>query len=91
MWSRVVDLVQGKPKAVEASSPIRLLDNYRRVMRSVPNVGQEHLLRHFFKDMVRRRFDVDVRLPGSRLATYVAGLLVDFTHDYHGLQRALEG
>ena len=30
--------------------------------------------------MVRRRFDADVRLPDARLAAYVSGLLVDFTH-----------
>jgi hypothetical protein len=30
--------------------------------------------------MVRRRFEADVRLPDSRLAAYVSGLLVDFTH-----------
>jgi hypothetical protein len=30
--------------------------------------------------MVRRRFEADVRLPDPRLAAYVSGLLVDFTH-----------
>jgi hypothetical protein len=30
--------------------------------------------------MVRRRFDADVRLPDARLAAYVSGLLMDFTH-----------
>lgn len=30
--------------------------------------------------MVQRRFDADVRLPDARLAAYVSGLLVDFTH-----------
>jgi hypothetical protein len=37
-------------------------------------------LRHFFNGLVRRRFDADVRLPDARLAAYVSGLLVDFTH-----------
>lgn len=30
--------------------------------------------------MVRRRFEADLRLPDPRLAAYVSGLLVDFTH-----------
>ena len=30
--------------------------------------------------MVRRRFDADVHLPDPRIAAYVSGLLVDFTH-----------
>jgi len=42
--------------------------------------GHDHPLRHFFTDMVRRRFDADVRLPDPRLSAYVSGLLVDFTH-----------
>jgi hypothetical protein len=37
-------------------------------------------LRRFFADVVRRRFDEDLRLPDRRLAAYVSGLLVDFTH-----------
>ena len=42
--------------------------------------GRDHPLRHFFSDVVGRRFDADVRLPDPRLASYVSGLLVDFTH-----------
>ncbi len=49
-------------------------------MRREHAVGLEHPLRRFFADMVRRRFDADVRLPDPRLAAYVSGLLVDFTH-----------
>jgi hypothetical protein len=30
--------------------------------------------------MVQRRFDADVLLPDARIAAYVSGLLVDFTH-----------
>jgi hypothetical protein len=48
--------------------------------RSVNIVGRDHPLRRFFNDMVARRFDADVRLPDPRLAAYVSGLLVDFTH-----------
>ena len=43
-------------------------------------VGRDHPLRYFFTDIVRRRFDSDVRLPDPRLAAYISGLLVDFTH-----------
>lgn len=49
-------------------------------MKRVHAVGDDHPLRHFFTDMVRRRFDADIRLPDPRLAAYVSGLLVDFTH-----------
>jgi hypothetical protein len=43
-------------------------------------VGRNHPLRRFFTEMVARRFDADLRLPDPRLAAYVSGLLVDFTH-----------
>ena len=49
-------------------------------MRSLHTVGHDHPLRRFFTDMVGRRFDADVCLPDRRLAAYVSGLLVDFTH-----------
>ena len=49
-------------------------------MRRTHAVGRDHPLRHFFTDIVRRRFDSDVRLPDPRLAAYISGLLVDFTH-----------
>ena len=49
-------------------------------MRRAQTIGHDHPLRHFFTDMVRRRFDADVRLPDQRLAAYISGLLVDFTH-----------
>ena len=49
-------------------------------MSRVHTVGHDHPLRHFFTDMVRRRFDADVRLPDRHLAAYLSGLLVDFTH-----------
>lgn len=44
------------------------------------SIGRDHPLRHFFAGVVRRRFDADLRLPDPRLAEYVSGLLVDFTH-----------
>ena len=50
------------------------------MMRNVDAVGRDHPLRRFFNDMVARRFDADLRLPDPRLAAYVSGLLVDFTH-----------
>ena len=43
-------------------------------------IGRDHPLRHFFAGVVRRRFEGDLRLPDPRLAEYVSGLLVDFTH-----------
>ena len=43
-------------------------------------IGGDHPLRHFFAGVVRRRFEEDLRLPDPRLAVYVSGLLVDFTH-----------
>lgn len=49
-------------------------------MRRIQTVSRDHPLRHFFTDIVRRRFDGDVRLPDPRLAAYISGLLVDFTH-----------
>ncbi|HLL77131.1 MAG TPA: hypothetical protein VK421_17900 [Pyrinomonadaceae bacterium] len=49
-------------------------------MRRAQAVSRDHPLRHFFTDLVRRRFDADVRLADPRLAAYVSGLLVDFTH-----------
>lgn len=49
-------------------------------MRRAQTIGRDHPLRHFFTDVVRRRFDSDVRLPDPRLAAYVSGLLVDFAH-----------
>jgi hypothetical protein len=52
-------------------------------MRREQFVGHDHPLRRLFIDMVRRRFDADLRLPDSRLAAYVSGLLVDFTHADH--------
>ena len=48
--------------------------------RRALTIGRDHPLRHFFTDMVRRRFEADVRLPDQRLVAYVSGLLVDFTH-----------
>jgi hypothetical protein len=48
--------------------------------RRAEAVGRDHPLRRFFDEMVARRFDADLRLPDSRLAAYVSGLLVDFTH-----------
>lgn len=50
------------------------------MMRRTHMVSRDHPLRHFFTDIVQRRFDADVRLPDRRLAAYVSGLLVDFTH-----------
>src|SRR5919206_4227513 len=49
-------------------------------MRKASAISPDHPLRHFFTDMVRRRFEADVRLPDLRLAAYVSGVLVDFTH-----------
>ena len=49
-------------------------------MRRVDTIGREHPLRRFFNEMVMRRFNADLRLPNQRLAAYVSGLLVDFTH-----------
>jgi hypothetical protein len=49
-------------------------------MRKESSISDAHPLRHFFTDIVGRRFRADVRLPDSRLASYVSGLLVDFTH-----------
>ena len=46
--------------------------------RRAQSIG--HPLRRFFKEMVTRRFDTDLRLPDPRLAEYVSGLLADFTH-----------
>ena len=53
------------------------------MMRNFNAVGRDHPLRRFFNDMVARRFDADLRLPDPRLAAYVSGLLVDFTHVDH--------
>ena len=53
------------------------------MMRNFNTVGRDHPLRRFFNDMVARRFDADLRLPDPRLAAYVSGLLVDFTHVDH--------
>lgn len=49
-------------------------------MRRIQTVSRNHPLRHFFTDLVRRRFDRDVRIPDPLLAAYISGLLVDFTH-----------
>ena len=49
-------------------------------MRRATSISDSHSLRHFFTEIVQRRFDADVRLPDVRLAAYVSGLLVDFTH-----------
>jgi hypothetical protein len=49
-------------------------------MRRANLIGSDHPLRHFFAGVVRRRFDADLRMPDPRLAEYVSGLLVDFTH-----------
>src|ERR687894_2182585 len=49
-------------------------------MRRENLIGRDHPLRHFFNGVVRRRFDADLRLTDPRLAEYVSGLLVDFTH-----------
>jgi hypothetical protein len=49
-------------------------------MRRANLISRDHPLRHFFAGVVRRRFDADLRLPDPRLAGYVSGLLVDFTH-----------
>jgi hypothetical protein len=43
-------------------------------------IGRDHPLRHFFAEVVRRRFDADLSMRDPRLAGYVSGLLVDFTH-----------
>ena len=48
--------------------------------RGTHTVGRDHPLRHFFAEVVGRRFESDARLPDPRLASYVSGLLVDFTH-----------
>ena len=53
------------------------------MMRNFNTVGRDHPLRRFFNDMVARRFDADLRLPDPRLAAYVSGLLVHFTHVDH--------
>ena len=50
------------------------------MMRRGHTVGRDHPLRRFFDDMVGRRFEADVRLHDPRLAAYLSGLLVDFTH-----------
>ena len=50
------------------------------MIRRALTISHDHPLRYFFADMVRRRFDADVRLPDRRLAAYISGLLVDFTH-----------
>lgn len=50
------------------------------MMRRTHTVGRDHPLRHFFAEMVGRRFESDVRLPDPRLAAYVSALLVEFTH-----------
>ena len=49
-------------------------------MRRATYISDNHPLRHFFSDMVRRRLAADVRLTDPRLSSYVAGLLVNFTH-----------
>ncbi len=49
-------------------------------MRKAHAISSDHPLRHFFTDIVRRRFEADARLPDPRLAAYVSGVLVDFTH-----------
>src|SRR5918997_1484284 len=49
-------------------------------MRRANSIGRDHPLRRFFAGVVSRRFDADLRLPDPRLAEYVSGLLVDFTH-----------
>ena len=49
-------------------------------MRRAHTVGRDHPLRRFFDELVGRRFERDVRLPDPRLAGYVSGLLVEFTH-----------
>ncbi|HEX8189791.1 MAG TPA: hypothetical protein VF586_15655 [Pyrinomonadaceae bacterium] len=49
-------------------------------MRRTNLIGRDHPLRHFFAGVVRRRFEEDLRVPDPRLAEYVSGLLVDFTH-----------
>ena len=50
------------------------------MMRRTHTVGRDHPLRHFFTEIVGRRFESDVRLPDPRLAAYVSALLVEFTH-----------
>jgi hypothetical protein len=49
-------------------------------MRRTPFISDDHPLRHFFTDIVRRRFETDVSLWDKSVATYVSGLLVNFTH-----------
>lgn len=49
-------------------------------MRRAISVSDSHPLRHFFTDMVRRRFEADAGLSDPRLASYVSTLLVNFTH-----------
>jgi hypothetical protein len=39
-----------------------------------------HALRRFFRELVARRFDTDLRLHDPGLAAYVSGLLAEFTH-----------
>ena len=43
-------------------------------------IGSTHPLRVLFRDLVWRRFSGDAQLGDMRLAAYVSGLLVDFTH-----------
>jgi hypothetical protein len=47
-------------------------------MRRIQTIGSDHPLRHFFADIVRRRFDADMRLSDPRIAAYITGLLLDF-------------
>lgn len=48
-------------------------------MRRV-RIGNAHPLRQLFAELVWRRFSRDLQLHDQRLVTYVANLLVDFTH-----------
>jgi hypothetical protein len=50
------------------------------MMRIATSISDNHPLRHFFTDMVQRRFGADAHLTDARLSSYVSGLLVNFTH-----------
>lgn len=56
------------------------MDEELQMMRRATSISESHPLRHFFTNMVRRRFEADAQLTDPRLASYVSGLLVNFTH-----------
>ena len=56
------------------------MDEESQMTRRATSISDSHPLRHFFTRMVWYRFDVDAQLADPRLASYISGLLVNFTH-----------